>query len=162
VIIVSDTSPIINLAAVGQLELLHHLYGTISIPHAVYHEVAIRGHEQAGAIEVQTWSWFKRHQVRDAALVRHLKLLLDVGEAEAIALAIEIHADLLLLDERRGRAIAKELGLAVMGLIGVLLVAKQQGYLAAIKSVLDSLITEAGFWIDERLYTLVLESSGEL
>lgn len=110
-IIVSDTSPIINLATVGQLELLHHLYSTISIPHAVYHEVAIRGHEQAGATEVQTWRWFKRHQVRDVALVRHLKL---------------------------------------------------QGYLVAIKSVLDSLITEAGFWIDERLYTLVLESAGEL
>lgn len=161
-IIVSDTSPIINLATVGQLELLHHLYSTISIPHAVYHEVAIRGHEQAGATEVQTWRWFKRHQVRDAALVRHLKLLLDVGEAEAIGLAIEMQADLLLLDERRGRAIAKELGLAVTGLLGVLLVAKQQGHLLAVKPVLDSLIAVAGFWIDERLYTLVLQSAGEL
>ena len=74
----------------------------------------------------------ERHQVRDAALVRHLKLLLDVGEAEAIALAIEIQADLLLLDERRGRVVAKELGLAVTGLLGVLLVAKQQGHLVAV------------------------------
>jgi len=64
VIIVSNTSPIINLAAIGRLELLQHLYGTIIIPYAVYHEIAISGHEQVGATEIQTWQWFERHQVQ--------------------------------------------------------------------------------------------------
>ncbi len=160
-IIVSNTSPIINLAAIGRLELLHHLYGTIIIPYAVYHEIAISGHEQAGATEIQTWQWFERHQVQDVALVRRLERHLDAGEAEAIALAIEMQANLLLLDERRGRAIAKQLGLTVTGLLGILVVAKQQGHLVALKPVLHALITVAGFWIDERLYTWVLESVGE-
>lgn len=161
-IIVSNTSPIINLAAIGQLELLHYLYGTITIPHAVYHEIAVRGHEQAGATEIQTWHWFERRQVQDVALVRRLEQHLDAGEAEAIALAIEMQADLLLLDERRGRAAAKQSSLAVTGLLGVLLVAKQQRHLVAVKPVLHALITVAGFWINERLYTRVLESAGEL
>ena len=60
-IVVSNTSPIINLAAIGQLELLQHLYGTIAIPQAVYHEIAVKGHGQAGAIEIQAAHWFERY-----------------------------------------------------------------------------------------------------
>ncbi len=161
-IVVSNTSPIINLAAIGQLELLHSLYDTITIPQAVYYEVAVRGNGQAGASEIQASHWIERSQVRDVALVEHLKQQLDAGEAEAIALAIELRADLLLLDERRGRMIAKELGLAMTGLMGILLVAKQRGYLVAIKPVLHELMTVAGFWIDQELYTRVLESAKEL
>lgn len=160
-IIVSNTSPIINLAAIGQIELLHRLYGTITIPQAVYHEIAVIGYKQAGASEVETWHWFERHQVQDMALVRHLEQQLDAGEAEAITLAIEMQADLLLLDERRGRVVAKRLGLAVTGLLGMLLVAKRQGHLVAVKPVLRALITVAGFRISERLYTQVLEAAEE-
>jgi len=162
VIIVSNTSPIINLAAIKQLELLHSLYGTIVIPHAVYHEIVVKGHDQAGSTEIQSWHWFERYPVQNVALVRRLEQHLDAGEAEAIALAIEMKANLLLLDERRGRAIAKELGLTVAGLLGVFVVAKQQGYLAAVKPVLHDLITVARFWIDDELYTQVLASVGEL
>jgi predicted nucleic acid-binding protein len=120
-IVVSNTLPIINLAAVGQLELLQRIYGTIIIPQAVYHEIAVRGAGQAGAIEIQTYAWFERHSVQDMALVKRLKQELDSGEAEAIALAINMRANLLLLDERRGRMIARQYGLTIMGLLGVLL-----------------------------------------
>ncbi len=161
-IVVSNTSPIINLAAIGQLELLRHLYGTIIIPHAVYHEVAVKGDKQAGAAEIQTWQWFESRLAQDRALVRRLEQQLDAGEAEAIALAIEMRADLLLLDERRGRAIARQLGVTVTGLLGVLLVGKQHGHLVAVKPLLGALTRVAGFWIDEQLYRQVLESAGEL
>lgn len=160
-IVVSNTSPIINLAAVGRLELLHDLYGRIAIPQAVYHEIAVRGSGQPGAIEIQTFAWFERYQVRDVALVQRLKQHLDAGESEAIALAIEMQADQLLLDERRGRMIAKQQGVSVMGLLGVLLVAKRQGLLETIRPVLYELRTVAGFWIDPELFTQVLESAGE-
>ncbi|HLH61566.1 MAG TPA: DUF3368 domain-containing protein [Ktedonobacteraceae bacterium] len=161
-IIVSNTSPIINLAAVGQLQLLQSLYETIIIPHAVYYEIAVRGYGQAGATEIQTYHWFERHQVQDVALVKRLMQQLDAGEAEAIALAIEKRADLLLLDEQRGRQAAKQLGLAVTGLLGILVVAKQHGYLAAVKPILHELMSVAGFWINRELYMRILESCSEL
>lgn len=161
-IVVSNTSPIINLAAIKQLELLQYLYKSITIPQAVYHEIAVRGYAQAGATEIQTFHWFERHQVRDVALVRQLEQELDAGEAEAIALAIELRADLLLMDERRGRQIANQFGLTVTGLMGILLVAKQKGHLVAVKPLLHDLMTVAGFWIDQELYARILESAGEL
>ncbi len=161
-IVVSNTSPLINLAASGQLDLLQRLYGTILIPQAVYHEIVVKGSGQAGATEVQTFWWFERYQVQDRALVKRLEQQLDAGEAEAIALAVEQKADLLLLDERRGRMIARQLGVAVTGLLGVLLVAKQRGYLAAVRPVLHDLMTKAGFWIAPELFVRVLESAGEV
>ncbi len=160
-IVVSNTSPIINLAAIGKLDFLQHLYGTILIPQAVYHEIAIRGSRQAGATEVQTFQWFERYRVQNVELVKRLEQQLDAGEAEAIALALERRADLLLLDERRGRMLARQQGIAVTGLLGVLLVAKQRGYLAAVQPALTDLMTKAGFWIGPELFTQVLKSAGE-
>ena len=160
-IVVSDTSPIINLAAIGQLDLLQRLYGTILIPQAVYHEIAVRGSRQAGAREIETLQWFERYHVRDVALVKRLEQQLDAGEAEAIALSIERQADLLLLDERRGRMLARQLGVAVTGLLGVLLVAKQRGYLAAVRPALHDLMTKAGFWIGPELFSRVLKDASE-
>ena len=58
-IVVSNTSPIINLAAIGQLGLLQHLYSTIAIPQAVYHEIVVKGHGQAGATEIEASKWFE-------------------------------------------------------------------------------------------------------
>lgn len=161
-IVVSNTSPIINLAIIGQLELLHRIYETIIVPQAVYYEVAIKGRKQAGAAEIQNYSWFERYQVQDRALVGRLEQHLDAGESEAIALSLELKADLLLLDERRGRKIATQLGINVTGLLGILLVAKHWGYVNAIKPLLHDLSNIAGFWIDGELYRFVLASADEL
>lgn len=160
-IVVSDTSAIINLAAVEQLDLLRQLYGKIAIPQAVYHEIAVVGAGQPGATEVQTLEWIETKQVANDALATALQMELDVGEAEAIALAVELKADLLLLDERRGRVVASRLGLKFIGLLGVLIEAKDREFIPAIKPILDDLITKAGFWISDRLYARVLQTAGE-
>jgi predicted nucleic acid-binding protein len=94
-------------------------------------------------------------------LVTALQAELDEGEAEAIALAIQLKAHLLLLDERRGRAVASRLGLRFIGLLGVLVEAKQKGYISRVKPLLDHLIAKAGFWVSHQLYARVLREVGE-
>ena len=160
-IVVSNTSPIINLFAVGQVELLHQLYGKVLIPQAVYHEVVVSGAGQAGAEEIQKLDWIEVRTVVDRALVSVLEGELDAGEAEAIALAVEQQSDLLLLDERQGRQVASRLGLKYIGLLGVLISAKQQGHIIKVKPIVDELIMRAGFWVNPQLYARVLEASGE-
>lgn len=160
-IVVSNTSPITNLAAISQLALLQQLYGTIVIPQAVYDEMAGVGRVVASSVEVQTKLWIQAQQVANKVLVISLQLELDGGEAEAIALAIELKADLLLLDERRGRTVASRFGLKFTGILGVLIEAKHKGEISAVKPVLDSLILTAGFWITEPLYQRVLQTAGD-
>ncbi len=154
-IVVSNTSPITNLAAISQLPLLQQLYETIIIPQAVYDEVV------AGSIEVQSELWIQTQQVTNYPLVTALQLELDWGEAEAIALAVELKADLLLIDERRGRTVASRFGLKFTGILGVLIEAKHKGAISAVKPVLDSLILTAGFWVTEPLYSRVLQTARE-
>jgi uncharacterized protein len=160
-IVVSDTSAIINLAMIGRLDLLHQLYNEVIIPAAVYQEIVVQGAGKPGAVEVQTEPWFKQQAVVDAAFVFRLRRDLDEGEAEAIVLAQEISADLLLIDDQAARRHAARLGLRFIGLLGVLLEAKKAGLLATVKPPLDELISKAGFRVRPSLYQAFLASAGE-
>ena len=161
-IVVSDSSAIINLAAVGELDLLQQLYREVLVPQAVYDEIVVAGAGMAGSREAAGLSWIDTRQVTNRSLVEALLSELHLGESEAIALASEVGSDLLLIDERRGRAVAARLGLQRIGLLGVLIDAKQRGVLREVRPVLDDLRNTAGFWITDALYTRVLESAGEL
>ncbi|MEH2170417.1 MAG: DUF3368 domain-containing protein [Nostoc sp.] len=156
-IIVSDTSPINNLAAINHLHLLQQLYGTVLIPEAVYRELTDPNFPVAGAIEVQTFIWIQTRPVQDRILVEALSNELDIGEAEAIALALEMKADQVLIDERRGRMVAARLNLGYTGILGILVEAKSQKLIFAVKPLLDALINQAGFWVTEPLYKRVLQ-----
>lgn len=161
-IVVSDTSPITNLAAVGLLELLNQLYNRVIIPQAVYDEMVALSYSVPGTLEVQTMPWFVVCSVSDRQKVSELQADLDLGEAEAIILALELDADLLLLDERRGRAVASTLKInKITGLLGVLLEAKKNQLIPEIKPVIDWLISENKFRISDRLYNTVLQAAGE-
>jgi uncharacterized protein len=160
VIVVSDTSPIANLAAIGRLALLQSLYGRIVIPEAVYSEI-IAGGEDAGATQLPALDWIETRKVAGEALVNLLRIELDAGEAETIALALESKADLLLLDERRGREAAARLGLTFIGLLGVLVEAKHRAVIPIVKPLLDELIVRAGFWVTRDLYSRVLSAVDE-
>lgn len=160
-IVVSNTSPIINLAVVGQLDLLHQLYGKVIVPRAVHDEFVIVAKEQPIAIDIESFDWIETRKVTNQTAVASLQLELDEGEAEAIALALELNADLLLLDERKGRLVAARLGLKFIGLLGVLIEAKHKGLVVSIKPILDDLIKKAGFWISPELYEHVLQVARE-
>ena len=161
-IIVSDTSPINILAAINHLHLLHQLYGTVLIPEAVYRELTDPNFPVAGATEVQTFEWIQTRAVSDRMLVEALSNELDIGEAEAIALAVESQADQVLIDERRGRLVAAKLNLRYTGILGILVEAKSQGLIAEVKPLLDALISEGGFWIAEPLRNSVLHLVNEI
>ncbi|MGD1927972.1 MAG: DUF3368 domain-containing protein [Leptolyngbyaceae cyanobacterium] len=161
-IVVSDTSPINNLAAINHLNLLHQLYGTVFIPEAVYRELTDPNFPVAGAAEVQTFDWIQTRTVSDLTLVEALTSELDFGEAEALALAVEMQADQVLMDERRGRLIASRLNLRCTGILGILVEAKNKGLIVKVKTLLDALTNEAGFWVSEPLYKSVLQLVNEI
>ncbi|MFZ5516885.1 MAG: DUF3368 domain-containing protein [Candidatus Zhuqueibacterota bacterium] len=155
-IVVSNASPIINLAAIDRLHILKDLFEKIIIPDAVFEEIAIKGAGQPGANEVKNLKWIECQSVSNTTLKKVLQSDLDAGEAGAIALSMEVNADLLLIDEKIGRTIASQLGLKYIGVIGILIYAKSKGIIPEIKPVLDDLIFKAGFWIDQKLYDRVL------
>ena len=159
--VVSNTSPIVALARAGRLDLLHAVHGEIFIPDAVFNEITIAGAGEPGAHDVATAAWIKQRPALNAPLVNALGLELDAGEAEAIALAVECQADLILLDERKGRHAAQRMGLTVTGTLGILIAAKDRGLLAAVRPLLDALRADAGFWMADALYDAALAAVNE-
>ncbi len=160
-IVVSNTSPITNLALIDRLDLLPQLYETLTIPDAVWHELVVKGAHLPSAQQIASASWLSVRPVTNQALVLSLRQDLDAGEAEAIALAMEMDADLLLIDERIGRESAQHLGVTYMGLIGILIQARQRGLLSHLRPVIDALRVQAGFWISDALVHRVLSDMGE-
>jgi len=156
VIVVSDTSPVLALAAITQLDLLRLLFADVIIPEAVDREIA---HKNPAFLPLP--SWLRSQRASDRGLVNSLLAEIDLPEAEAIALAIELKADLLLIDERLGREVAQRKGLQYTGLIGVLLEAKRRSHVSAVRPLLDDLFTKAGFRISMRLRKRTLDLAGE-
>lgn len=159
--LVSNSSPLINLARIDKLDILRQLYGELLVPEAVWQEVVVKGTGQPGANDVEAATWIQRSQVANRALIQGLSQDLDAGEAESIALALEVGAGLLLMDERLGRETARHLGLRYVGLIGVLIEAKRRGLIDRIGPVLTGLRVQAGFRISDELYERVLRDVGE-
>ncbi|HEY2344179.1 MAG TPA: DUF3368 domain-containing protein [Chthoniobacteraceae bacterium] len=159
--VVSNTSPLLNLAAVGEADLLIKLFGSIAAPDAVRGEIEALRQRTPRFASVNLDAVAAFASVKDHTKVALLSLHLDPGEAEAIALAVEMKADLLLVDERRATRTAHQLGIKTLGLIGVLLLAKRKGHVERISVLLDRLETEAGFWIGRNLRDQVLGAAGE-
>lgn len=156
---VSNTTPLIHLARIGHLELLRDLYGVVYVPPAVVGEA--RRHVDEAITAGLTAGWLSERQVGDPAQVQELEQTLGGrGEAEAIALALEVSDSLLLVDERAARELARARGLRVLGSLGVLLEAKFRGRLPTVQPLLDRL-RASGFWLDDRTYSAVLQMADE-
>ncbi|HEY7771460.1 DUF3368 domain-containing protein [Longimicrobium sp.] len=159
-IVVSDSSTLIAMGSVGRISLLATLYGEVLVPQAVWSEVVRDG--RPGAREVASATWIRAVPVVNRLCVAELLKQVGPGEAEAISLAQESHAEVLLIDERRARRIAIDLGLPITGVLGVLLEAKQKGLIPALKPVLDEMTSTVAFRIKRRLYEAALRDAGEL
>lgn len=162
-IVVSDTSILSALAITDYLILLPAIYGRVLIPPAVADELK-RGSEDDPRIGlVLCANWIEICQASDRQLVENLQneCHLDRGESEAIALALEIKAEQLLIDERLGRREAVKRGLSITGLLGILLVAKHRGLVGEVKPIMNKLIEEANFRVSNNLYVQLLLIAGE-
>ncbi len=160
-IIVSDTSPISNLILIDQLDILRKLFTDVIIPPAVDKEIKALKELGKDIHAYESAEWIKVSKPIDLYKVNALQTRLDKGEAEAIALALELKCDLLLMDERIGTQIAREQGLLTVGLVGVLIKAKEQNIIDAIGPILTELKTTAGFWLGENLERKIKEELDE-
>jgi len=162
--VVCDSSTLIHLAGIGRLELLRELYGKLVVPKAVWREVVEEGKGRLGVVEVQAArlaGWIEVRAATNEALLRSLSQELDDGESEVISLAVELNASLVLIDETEARRIASLYDLNKTGAVGALIRARLEGKIEALRPELDKLRTEAGFWIEEKLYRQALAAVGE-
>jgi len=148
--VISNSSPLIALEYLGQMNLLEKLFGAVIIPLAVARELAPR----------ILPPWITEHKLSQPIGAQILGASLGSGESEAISLALELSAQLIILDDRPARRLAKALGLPVIGTMGALLLAKQKGLLSAVKPEMDALVN-FGFRISQGLYDQVLNDAGE-
>lgn len=155
-LVVSDTTAISNLLQINSLDLLQKIYGKVVVPKAVEKELLVLGKLGFPIRDVLAWPWVETKVLSDASLYRPLFEELDEGEAESIALAIELQASYLLIDEKKGRQAAKDNNLQIIGTLGVIIEAKRKGRISNIRSTMDEL-RKIGFWISTSLYQRVLE-----
>jgi predicted nucleic acid-binding protein len=162
--IVGNSGPIMALAKLGLLDLLHHLYGQVYIPSAVYTEVAIRGSER-GYPDVYTIRTAVQHgflvavNIEDNELPNEISSLpLDAGEKQSLHLAIRDRADLILLDDLKAREEARSRGLTVKGTLGIVIQAYRAGrlHLDEVETLMQAIITRDDIWIAEELCRRVL------
>ncbi len=155
-IVVSDTSALSNLALVNHLWLLESIYQTVIIPDVVASELATASNPTISSI--LQLDWIQTQSLSNLQLANQLQQDrgLDAGEASAIALALELQADDLLIDERLGRQQALQLGLSIIGILGILLVAKQRNLIPQVQPIMDDLINQAGFRVSPLLYQRIL------
>ncbi len=160
-IVVSDAGPLIHLAAIGRMDLVVKLTPTITIPEAEWREVVVTGSGLPGSSEVESADWIQVVTPNRLDLVSSLEAGgLDRGESEAIAVAVEREADLLLIDERQGRSTAAAMGLTVVGTIGIVVAARERGDIAAVAPMLAEL-RASGLWLSDVLVERVLRALGE-
>ena len=159
-LVVSDTSPIRALSALDLLSVLHALYGELLVPPSVARELAVSV-RNLGAIDVSQLDFVRIQEPTDQAMLAKMRARLDAGEAEAITLAIETHAEVILIDEARGRKVAASLGLRRVGVIGILLEAKKRGIISQVAPSLETLDRTITFRLSAALKKQALEIAGE-
>ena len=160
--IVTNSTPLIELSKINQLNLLRKVYGSILIPEEVYIEVVVNGAGKQGAAEVGTAEWIHRQSVTNMNQVIELQnqKSLHLGECATIVLAQELHAEQVILDDNAARQEAIARGLPVIGTVGILLIAKNRLIIPKVKPILDNLRVQ-GTRISQSLYNQTLAKTDE-
>ena len=160
-IVVADTSVLLNLVLIGEIDLLRLLFGAVIAPQAVHDEFARLSASSGRFAGLFMPSWVQSHGVSDASLVTQLRVTLDAGESEAIALAVEIHADAVLMDETEGRCLAQARGLRTIGIVGILIQSRQAGLVPELGPLFIALRERAKFRLSSKIVYEALLACGE-
>lgn len=159
-IVVSDTTPLISLLKINRLELLERLFGDVMIPTALFDELTVdkRFRTEADQIRQKSFIVVKPVNNQESASVLKRATGLDQGESEAIVLTDELEADLLLMDEAKGRSVSAQMGLKIMGTIGILMAAYEKDELTSdeVRACINGL-QRAGRHIGQRHYQMLLD-----
>ncbi len=156
--VISNTTPILSLLKIGKLSVLKDLYERVYIPFAVYEEIE-KGKEKPYYQDIKDVDWIEIRKIKSPKS-RFYFMDLDKGEAEVLILANEMGADLVIIDEILGRRYAKKMELQLTGTLGILLKAKQRGFLPEIQKLLIQL-QEKGSWFNPQLIEKVLQLANE-
>ncbi len=158
--IICNATPLINFASINRLDILKSLFVEMVIPQAVYSETVESGFPSSETIVKGIEAgWLKVKSVPE--MPDSIPLELDAGEREVIALALTEQKTRVVLDEKRARKVAQSLDLNVIGTLGILILAKQNQIIPKVKPLLDSMITEAQYWVNQSLYDNVLQAVSE-
>lgn len=159
-IVVADTTPLISLLKINRLELLERLFGEVMIPKAVFDELTVdqRFRTEADQIRQESFIVVKPVNNQESASVLKRATGLDQGESEAIVLTDELEADLLLMDEAKERSVSAQMGLKIMGTIGILMAAYEEDELTSdeVRACINGL-QRAGRHIGQRHYQMLLD-----
>lgn len=161
-LIICNTSPLINLAETGLLDLLGELPGRVCIPPAVRDELRAKAGLFPNAAHAVESGRFPLQAPAAPLLVRSFSTTLHRGEAECLAPGMEHPGALLILDDLSARAAASANGLPFTGTLGILAAAKSKGRLPLLAPVLRELRIRARFWISPRLEKAILQNVGEV
>lgn len=161
-IVVSNTTPIISLMKIKGINILREIFGEIIISKGVYDELTAKVFLEEEINMINNCDFIKIQEVKNEFAVKLIQkqLNLDLGESEAIVLTNEMKASILIMDERKGRKIAKTMGLNITGTLGVILQAKNKGIISEVKPLLDKLI-ENNIRISDNLYKDALINANE-
>lgn len=159
--VIVNTTPLIALSHVGQLNLLKELYGEIIIPQAVFEEVSVKVDSVCKKEVDSSLDWIRVEKIRNQMAKDMYKTQLHEGEVEVMILAKEVAADVVIIDDANAKKYAKYLKLPVTGTLGVLLRARQMGYVDKLEPVLRQMV-EKGIYISQSLIELCLKQAGEL
>lgn len=159
--VVVNTTPLIALCHVGQLETLKKLYGEIVIPEAVYKELSVKTESICKKTVDKSLDWIRVDKIRNQMAKSMYKTQLHDGEVEVMILSKEIAADVVIIDDANAKKHAKYLELPVTGTLGVLIKAKKEGYIDELKPILQQMVGN-GIYISQNLIELCLKQVGEV
>ena len=160
-VVVSDTTPIISLMKAHRLDLLERLFGEVLVPDGVFMELTWNSAFQEEVEAIRTCPFIKRVSIpsNDALTMLRRASGLDLGESEAIYYADTHAVDLLLMDEVKGRQVAKSLGLRITGTVGMILSAYKEAFLTKEEVLrIVSVLQKSGRHISDNLYRIILDA----